>query len=548
MPTLTPHQRATRQGIRAAQQEHQRLGTDLHGRVAIFETIEEERIWLMFRRLHNLYGAYKRQDGAAGIIINAQHPLTLQRFTAAHEYGHHVLGHLASADDVNRIERRSQDLQEVAAQAFAGEFLMPLQLVNYVLRTMGLKGKSLPLTSRQVYEVALELGVSYGAAVTQLVGQHIVTVPAGQKLRKQSPLALKTMLGGAKPLNPWADVWLLDEAQEGRELLPRLQDEIHVMLEENPSTGFVWTLAEVPSTALALVDDVFEEADEDEDVVGSAGRRHLRFRVASAGDARLRLEKKRPWQQDGKAVATFEATVHTTRPLTGDSEEGLARSRSARSLLAGRLREQPRCCVGCGLAAGAARGRDQGFTRGTCVAFAVTAAHEFHREAGGAVTDHLSEEALYWGSKMVDGQWRAGTRFTSAATALTNTGQPADAVWPYDENRPDGVAYTPPAPPDATWLKSSLIALTADVATVRGELDNGRPAVLGVVVYDTMFAPTAAGRVELPPAGAPSRGRHAVLAVGYDTDALLIRNSWGTTWALGGYGWLTDRVLQSAPA
>jgi Zn-dependent peptidase ImmA (M78 family)/predicted secreted protein len=322
MPTLTPYQRATRDGLRAAQREHQRLGSDLHQRVEIFDTIENERIWLMFRRLHNLYGAYKRQGNTAGIIINAQHPLTLQRFTGAHEYGHHVLGHLASADDETRITRRSQDLQEVAAQAFAGEFLMPLQLVNYTLRTMGLSGKGLPLKARQVYEVALELGVSYGAAVTQLVGQHILTVSAGQRLRKESPLALKTSLSGVKPMNPWADVWILDESQEGRALSPRLQDEIHVTLQETPSTGYVWTVTDIPTTAVTLVDDQFEEAD-DEDVIGSAGRRHLRFRVAEAGEGRIRLEKRRPWQVSG-GVATFEATVNASRPLTGDSEDGLA--------------------------------------------------------------------------------------------------------------------------------------------------------------------------------------------------------------------------------
>jgi len=189
--------------------------------------------------------------------------------------------------------------------------------------------------------------------------------------------------------------------------------------------------------------------------------------------------------------------------------------------------------------------RDQGQYRGTCVAFAVTAAHEFDREADGAAAEHLaaehlSEEAMYWGCKIVDGQWRAGTQFTSAATALNTIGQPPETTWPYDEKRPNGVAYAPPQPVDTSWLTSPLTNLTADVTTVRTELDNGRPAILGVVVYDTMFKPTATGRVEVPAAGAPSRGRHAVLAVGYGADALLIRNSWGATWALGGYGWLTD--------
>lgn len=334
MPTLTPYQRATREGIRAAQREHQRLGTDLHRRVDIFDVIEDERIWLLFTRLQNLFGAYKRYDDAAGIVINSQHPLTLQRFTAAHEYGHHVLGHTASADDESRIFRRPHDLQEVAAQAFAGEFLMPLQLVNYTLRTMGITGNQLSLTARQVYELALELGVSYGAAVTQLVGQHIVPVSVGQKLRKQSPLTLKTAISGSKPLNAWADVWILDESQEGRALTPRLRDEIHVSLEENPTTGYVWTLAEDASAALALITDEFEELSTEE-VIGGGGRRHLHFRVARPGNARLRLEKRRPWQQAAAAMATFEATVNALPAVTGESEDGLAEDQKKAILAAG---------------------------------------------------------------------------------------------------------------------------------------------------------------------------------------------------------------------
>lgn len=184
--------------------------------------------------------------------------------------------------------------------------------------------------------------------------------------------------------------------------------------------------------------------------------------------------------------------------------------------------------------------RDQGDTRGTCLAFAVTAAHEFDREAAGSAVEHLSEEALYWGCKTIDGHWRSGTRFTSAAQALRTTGQPPELVWPYDPKRPNGVPYAPPSLPDAAWLTSSMTALAADVATVRTELDRGHPVVLGVAVFDSMFWPESSGRVGPPPAGSPARGRHAVLAVGYNADAILVRNSWGSTWGLEGNGWLTD--------
>ncbi len=106
MARVTPYQRATLEGVRAAQREHQRLDTTFLGRVEIFDIIEEQQIWLLFQKLQGLYGAYKRHGGVAGIIINSQHPLTLQRYTAAHEYGHHVLGHDASADDEDRIFSR----------------------------------------------------------------------------------------------------------------------------------------------------------------------------------------------------------------------------------------------------------------------------------------------------------------------------------------------------------------------------------------------------------------------------------------------------------
>jgi predicted secreted protein/Zn-dependent peptidase ImmA (M78 family) len=334
MAALTPYRRAVRDGIRAAQREHQRLGTDLTTRVEVFEVIEDERIWLLSRRLGNLYGAYKRYGETCGIIINAQHPLTLQRYTAAHEYGHHVLGHAASADDEERIQRLSRDLGEVAAQAFAGEFLMPLQLVNYTLRTMGLSGSNLQLTAPQVYQISLELGVSYRAAVTQLAGQHKLAPATAEQLRQQSPLDVKTGLAGVRPADPWADVWLLDESQEGRRFSPRLRDEVHVMLPETPSTGYMWQLVDPAASVLALVDDQFETVDDD--VIGASGTRHVAFRAASPGASQIRLERRRPWQPNAETSAIFEATVSVIPLLTGDADDGLSADQKQALLAGGR--------------------------------------------------------------------------------------------------------------------------------------------------------------------------------------------------------------------
>lgn len=188
--------------------------------------------------------------------------------------------------------------------------------------------------------------------------------------------------------------------------------------------------------------------------------------------------------------------------------------------------------------------RDQG-QRGTCVAFAVTAAHEVGRSDGAAPED-LSEEALHWGCKQIDGNWDSGTTFGSASPALARWGQPLEMVWPYDATRADGVAYASPrGQGGAGWFRSGLRRVPATLSDVRTYLNGGTPVLLRLTVFDTFLQPDPSGRVADPPTGASARGFHAVLAVGHQGQELLIRNSWGTTWAIGGYAWISDGYIDA---
>lgn len=88
--------------------------------------------------------------------------------------------------------------------------------------------------------------------------------------------------------------------------------------------------------------------------------------------------------------------------------------------------------------------RDQG-ERGTCLAFAVTAAHEVARAHVMGIVEDLAEETLYWGCKQIDGDTDDGTYLDSTVVALRQWGQPTESHWPYDGARKMDASYIPPA-------------------------------------------------------------------------------------------------------
>ncbi len=350
---IPPRKRAALTAILAAQREHEHLHTGLSKTIDIFGIIEAAGIWLMFQPLKSLYGILYPAGNSIGILINSQHPASLQRYTAAHEYGHYVLGHLYSFDNqahIESVDRTQSDPKELEAQTFAAYFLMPLQLVNTVLRQMNLPRQPGTLTPRQAYLLSLELGASYRATVHHLANLKKITRSNEAELLDQQPREIKTAVGrGARPQNTRADIWELGERDSGKSLQPRIEDELYVSLPEIPSTGYIWTIDPADSVvdlssnqqvkeghnkSLALIAEDFEggERGADQAGYGGAGVRHFLLRVLEPGRCKLRLVKRRPWSQSSP-LEVFEVELQIPARPTGDKASGL--SQRQQSLLVG---------------------------------------------------------------------------------------------------------------------------------------------------------------------------------------------------------------------
>ncbi len=147
--------------------------------------------------------------------------------------------------------------------------------------------------------------------------------------------------------------------------------------------------------------------------------------------------------------------------------------------------------------------------------------------------------------------------------AMALFGVPPEKYWPYkNENanfdlEPSAFLYAfgqafkaiqyyrldPPGISPATLLQQ-----------IKTNLAGKLPSMFGFTVYNSISQANGAGQGKIPFPCPRERvlGGHAIMAVGYDdamkiknalcgtetTGALLIRNSWGTSWGDAGYGWL----------
>lgn len=321
---MTPRE-AILEGAQAAHRLHAQLGTraavEREGLscIDVFAAAKRLDAVLLFRRLEGLLGAYVPNPGVTpGIIVSTERNLHIQRFTVAHEIGHLFLQHELSLDEhVGLWRGASNNLKEVAADAFASEFMLPRWL--YIRHAARQRWETAAIQDARVaYQLSLRLGASYEATCWGLEGHRILRPHVATKLREVEPKKLKieALAGRAELTNPWADVWILTRGDGGLRFHGNPEDIVIFRIPERSSAGYLWDESRLCDDGFDVLADEREETDRQ---CGSTVTRVIVTRMRESRECRFSLSERRPWlPDDSVATLTIDFDMH-------GKEEGLPR-------------------------------------------------------------------------------------------------------------------------------------------------------------------------------------------------------------------------------
>ncbi|MCJ2877535.1 protease inhibitor I42 family protein [Rhizobium pusense] len=271
-----------------------------HGQVDVFGVLAHLDVPLLFRPLEGLLGAYLNEP-SPGVLVTTKRPLSVQRFTAAHELGHYYLRHRPSLDDESILRRspflasRDANLQEVEADSFAASFLLPQWLVVWHCKRQGWTIADFT-SARIVYQLSLRAGTSYTATCWTLARYKMITRSQAKALSDIEPKTIKkVILGSIEPTNYYGDVWELTDADRGDLIHGGPGDLFILRLEEHAGAGYLWRVDELDELGFNLREDTREQAA-DADLAGGPVTRRIVAESKRQQDGVLRLSEARPWQ------------------------------------------------------------------------------------------------------------------------------------------------------------------------------------------------------------------------------------------------------------
>jgi Zn-dependent peptidase ImmA (M78 family) len=303
----TDYAGAVRNGAMAAARLHVEFDTKAKmqgqgGNIDVFDAVLGVKLPLVLRPLKGLLGAYL-PDPIPGILVTTERPLSIQRFTAAHELGHFRLRHRPSLDDEDILRRMTMsavptaadpDMQEVEADAFAVAFLMPRWLIDWHRRRQGWLARDLA-RPQAAYQLSLRLGTSYEATSWTLQRHNLISAAAGRTLRQTPPRQLKVnLLDAHRPSDYRGDVWLLTERDADTRIDGSRNDHFVLRLQGHSGGGYLWNIHRLRESGFAIISDDRESTDHEG--VGGPVVRHVTAGLEQGHRGRVSLDEGRPWQ------------------------------------------------------------------------------------------------------------------------------------------------------------------------------------------------------------------------------------------------------------
>lgn len=104
---------------------------------------------------------------------------------------------------------------------------------------------------------------------------------------------------------------LLTAADNGTEVEVKNGQTLAIALDSNPTTGYMWEVAEAPNEqVLRQVGEIEYESDpHPKDMVGVGGVQTIRFDVVGAGRTALKMVYRRSWEKDEAPAEIFAIDV-----------------------------------------------------------------------------------------------------------------------------------------------------------------------------------------------------------------------------------------------
>ncbi|HMM48895.1 MAG TPA: ImmA/IrrE family metallo-endopeptidase [Miltoncostaeaceae bacterium] len=172
-------------GERAARALRFELGLG-HGPIDIYDVIEQRGVAIAFRDLGGDDGRYIFHNGKGLILVSSTcEEASRQRFTAAHELGHHELHRFDANGEVETILidktviGTGGDAREQAANSFAARLLLPTEALQARF------SERAEVTAEQVVELMDRFGLSYTATVFRLHNAGRITNARRDALRRE---------------------------------------------------------------------------------------------------------------------------------------------------------------------------------------------------------------------------------------------------------------------------------------------------------------------------------------------------------------------------